>query len=439
MDTLISNVTAVTMNEKMEVLFGAYIGIEHGKIVSISKTAPAEMPTTIIDGTGMVAIPGLINCHTHLATTALRSLLDDVCRAEALQQQLQKEAKMDSRAASAAIKLAIAECLRFGVTSVSDLYYYPEATAQAVAEAGIKANIALSAYRFIDENEEFDFDTDEQCQELLRVVEKWNGHDQGRIRMDAGIWAEYTSNYPLWEALSAYARETGLGMQLHLSESAEENESCLDRTGLSQAELLNCHHLFSVPATVTGCACMTETDRRILGAKKASAVATPIAAAKLGLPQTPITDCVKAGINVALGTGGALECGNLDMFEVIRAAALSSRSAAGDADSMPAPAALMMATVCGARAQGRAAECGMLKAGMDADIVLLDFSAPHLMPCHNVLSGLVFSAKGGDVAMTMVRGNVLYQNGAWPTIDLNAVVQELTEYAIPKLFEDSHH
>ena len=104
---------------------------------------------------------------------------------------------------------------------------------------------------------------------------------------------------------------------------------------------------------------------------------------------------------------------------------------------MPAAAALMMATVCGARAQGRADECGMLKVGYDADIALVDFSAPHLMPCHNVLSGLVFSAKGGDVAMTMVRGKILYQNGIFPTIDLTSVVEELTAYAIPKLFDES--
>ena len=436
MDTLISNVTVVTMNEKMEVLFGAYVGIEGTKIVSISKKAPEEMPATIIDGTGMVAMPGLINCHTHLATTALRSYLDDLSHGEALQKQLQKEAKMDSRAAKAAAKLAIAECLRFGVTSVSDLYYYPEATAQAVSETGIKANIALSSYRFIDENEEFDFETDEQCQELTRVVEKWHGHDDGRIRMDAGIWAEYTSNYPLWEALAAYASEKGIGMQLHLAQSQEEADSCLDRTGLSQAELLSCHRLFSVPTTAAGCACMTETDRKILGKYKVSAVATPIAAAKAGDPATPILDCVKAGMNVALGTGGVIESGNLDLFEVIRATALSVRAAAGKADALPAPAALMMATVCGTRAQGRAEECGMLKEGMDADIVLIDFSAPHLMPCHNVLSALCFSAKGGDVAMTMVRGKVLYQNGQFPTIDLKEVVEELTTYAIPRLFNE---
>ncbi len=436
MDTLISNVTVVTMNEKMDVLFGAYIGIEGKKIVSISKKAPEEMPATIIDGTGMVALPGLINCHTHLASTALRSYLDDVSHGEALEKQLQKEAKMDSRAAKAAAKLAIAECLRFGVTSVSDLYYYPEATAQAADETGIKANIALSSYRFIDENEEFDFETDEQCRELVRVVEKWHGFDHGRIRMDAGIWAEYTSNFPLWESLAAYAAEKGIGIQLHLAQSQEEADSCLDRTGLSQAELLSCHRLFSVPTTAAGCACTTETDRKILGKHKVSAVAAPIAAAKAGHPVTPVLDCVKAGMNVALGTGGVVESSNLDLFEVIRATALSVRSAAGKAEALPAPATLMMATVCGARAQGRAEECGMLKEGMDADIVLVDFSAPHLMPCHNVLSALCFSAKGGDVAMTMVRGRILYQNGQFPTIDLKEVVEELTTYGIPRLFSE---
>ena len=436
MDTLISNVTAVTMNPKMEVLFGAYIGIADGKIVSISKSAPEQPPKTIVDGTGMVAIPGLINCHTHLATSVLRCFTDDLTGSEALEALLQKEAKMDSRTAKAAATLAIAECLRFGTTSVSDLYYYPNATAEAVAESGIKANLALSSYRFIDQNEEFDFDTDEQCQELCRVVDKWHGYDNGRIKIDAGIYAEYTSNYRLWEALAGYACEKGLGLQLHLAESQSEVDSCLDRTGMGPGELLNCHNLFAVPATAAGCTFLEPQERAILGRKKVTAVATPLCAAKNGLPSTPIADCVKAGMNVALGTGGAVECGNLDLFEVIRYAAMAERSRTGDASSLPASAALMMATVTGAQAQGRSGECGMLCEGMDADIVLVDFSAPHLIPCHNVLTGLVWSAKGGDVAMTMVRGRILYQNGSFPTLDLRAAVEELTQYAIPTLFQD---
>ena len=435
MDTLISNVTIVTMNEKMDVLFGAHLGVTDGKIAYIGKTAPSEQPKTIIDGTGMVLIPGLVNCHTHLATSVLRSYCDDLTGREALDEQLKREDKMDSRAAKAAALMGIAECLRFGVTSVSDNYYYPAATAEAAAEAGIKANIALSAYRFIDQNEEFDFETDEQCAELRRVVDKWHGHDNNRIKIDAGIYAEYTSNYKLWEGLVGYAHEQGLGFQLHLAQTENEAESCLDRTGLGPAELLSCHGVFNVPVTAAGCATLSSEEQKLMGKKKATAVACPLEAAKNGNPVTPIIDCVKSGMNVALGTGGAIECGNLDMFEVIRGAAMAVRSMNKDAAALPASAALMMATVCGARAQGRADAVGMIKEGFDADLCLVDFSAPHLMPCHNVLNALVFSAKGGDVAMTMVDGKILYQNGKFPTIDLNAVVEELMTYAIPRLFE----
>ncbi len=432
MDILISNTTIVTMNNRMDVLFGAYLGIEAGKIAYIGKTAPEDQPQTIIDGTGMVLMPGLVDCHTHLATTVLRSYTDELPAHEALDVQLRLEDKMDNRCAKAAATLGIAECLRFGITSVSDLYYYPEATAEAVAESGIKANIALSSYRFIDPSEEFDFETDEQCAFMRSVVEKWHNYDGGRIKIDAGIHAEYTSNYKLWESLVGYAAEQGLGFQLHLAETQSETDSCLDRTGLTPAELLNCHGVFNVPATAAGCGCLTAEDQTLLGKKKATAVATPVAAGKLGHPATPILSCVKAGMNVALGTGGAVECGNLDMFEVLRAAAASARGE----NPLPASAALMMATTCGARAQGRADKIGMIAEGMDADLILVDFSAPHLIPCHNVLSALVYSAKGGDVAMTMVGGKILYQNGQFPTIDLQKVDEDLTAYAIPRAFAE---
>ena len=434
METLISNVTVVTMNEKMDVLFGGYIGIDGGKITYIGKQPPKEQPATIVDGTGMVAMPGLVNCHTHLATTVLRNLLDDAPNAEALEELLKKESKLDSRSAKASALLGIAECLRFGITSVSDLYYYPEATAEAVAQSGIKANLALSSYRFIDENEEFDFETDEQCRELCRLAEKWHGYDDGRIQIDAGLYAEYISNHKLWEGLAAFAREKGLGMQLHLSQTEQEAEDCAERTGLYPGELLNCHGIFDVPVTAADCAALTDEEHALLGKKQLSAVALPIAKAKSGKKSISVLPTVKAGINVALGTDGAVECGNLDMFEVMRVLALTERVAGKDASALPAQAVLMMATVCGARAQQRQESAGMLKEGMDADIILVDFSAPHLMPCHDVMNALVFSAKGGDVAMTMVRGKILYQNGIFPTIDLKEVVEEITDYAMQRLF-----
>lgn len=434
MDTLIANVTLVTMDAGGDVLFGAYVGVTDGKISYIGKTAPEEQPAAIVDGTGTVCMPGLVNCHTHLATTALRSLLDDEKRGAALEQKLSREDRLDRRGAKAASLLGIAECLRFGITSVSDLYYYPDAMAEAAAEAGIKANVALSAYRYIDACEDFDFETDAQCRAVCETVEKWHNYDNGRIRVDAGILSEYTGNYPLWEGLADYAAEKGLGFQLHLARTDAETENCLDRTGLTGAALLDCHRVFTVPACVTGGGGLTQEDRVLLGKRKASLAITPLADAKAGIPCAPVIPAVKAGMNVALGTGGAVDCGNLDLFEVMRFAAFAERTRMGDPAAMPAPAVLMMATLCGARAQGREKECGILRVGMDADLILVDFTAPHLMPCHNVQSGLVFSAKGGDVAMTMVRGKILYQNGKFPTIDLGAVVKEMTGYVIPRLF-----
>ena len=121
----------------------------------------------------------------------------------------------------------------------------------------------------------------------------------------------------------------------------------------------------------------------------------------------------------------------------MKAAALLAKAQHKDAAALPAEAVLMMATVCGAKAQGRDRECGMIKLGMDADLILVDFNQPHLIPCHNVLSSLVYSASGQDVALTMVRGRVLYAAGKYATIDLGAVMQELHDYAIPTVFSDA--
>ena len=111
-----------------------------------------------------------------------------------------------------------------------------------------------------------------------------------------------------------------------------------------------------------------------------------------------------------------------------------AKGVTGDPKALPAAAAVMMATVCGARAQGREAECGMMKVGMDADLIMLDFTQPHLMPCHNVLSHLAYAVSGHDVVLTMVRGKILYAAGKYPTIDLESVVHELAAYVMPHIF-----
>ena len=435
MDTLFSHATIVTMDESMHIYRDGFVGVTDGKIIHVGKNPPPknDLPEKIVDATGMVLMPGLINCHTHLPMNILRGYADDSALDTWLRDYIFPcEDRLDDRTAKAAAQLAIAECLRFGVTSVSDMYDHENVIAEAVAESGIKANLARGMTMFL--GDEFDFEKFPGCQEMVALHRDWDGFDNGRIRVEASIHAEYTSTYQLWDALAEYAINEGLRMQLHLSETKKEQEECLDKYGLTPAELFYCHHVLDVPVTAAHCVWLTEEDMGLLARSGASAVHCPISNLKLASGTADVTAMVKAGMNVCLGTDSAASNNNLDLFEEMKAASLLAKGKSGDPTALPAPAALMMATVCGARAQGREQECGMIKTGMDADLILLDFTAPHLMPCHSVMSDLVYSASGHDVAMTMVRGKVLYSAGRWPTIDLSAAVRELADHGIPLVF-----
>ena len=432
MDTLFSNVTVVTMDEELRVLFSAFVGVTDGKISYLAKEAPQEQPKQIINGEGMVLMPGLINCHTHLPMSPLRGYADDVDLATWLNDYIfPREDRLDGRCVKAATLLSIAECLRFGTTSVSDMYYFCDEVAQAVAESGIKANISRAITYFGDD---FDFEKDSRCQELVALKEKWHGYDNSRIRIEAAIHGEYTSNHQVWEQVSDYAKAEGLRMHVHLSETKAEHEGAKERHGLTPAQVLDCHRVFDVPAIAAHCVWVEDEDMKLLAKRGVSAVHNPCSNLKLASGCARVQDMVKAGMNVALGTDSNASNNTLDLFEEIRAATYMAKGASLEPKALPAQAALLMATVCGARAQGRQDECGMVKVGLDADLILLDFTQPHLMPCHNVMSHLAYCVNGHDVVMTMVRGKILYSAGKYHTIDLNAVVKEFADYVMPKMF-----
>lgn len=434
MDTLFSNVTVVTMDEDLRVLFAAFVGVTDGKISFLSRKAPTEQPAQIINGEGMVLMPGLINCHTHLAMSPLRGYADDVALDVWLNDYMfPKEDLLDGRCVKAATLLSLAECLRFGTTSVSDMYYFCDEICEAVAQSGIKANVSRAVTFF---GEDFDFEKDNRCQEMVALKNKWHGYDNGRIKVEASIHGEYTSDCRVWEALSEYALSEGIGMHVHLSETKAEHEACKERYGLTPAQVLDCHHAFDMPAIAAHCVWLEPEDMKLLAKRKVSAVHNPCSNLKLASGCAKVEDMIRAGMNVALGTDSSASNNNLDMFEEIKAATFMAKGASLDPKALPAQAALMMATVCGARAQHREAECGMIKLGMDADLILLDFTQPHLMPCHNVMSHLAYAVSGHDVVMTMVRGKILYAAGKYLTIDLESVVRELAEYVMPRMFSD---
>ena len=434
MDTLFSHATIVTMDARMSLWVDAFLGVTDGKITYLGKKAPEEKPAQIIDATGMVLMPGLINCHTHMPMSIVRGYADDLSLQDWLQYKIVPlEKNLNDRIIKSATLLAIAEALRFGTTSFTDMYRFSDAVAQAVAESGIKANLCQHEDYFGDPDE-YDREKDPFFRQTAALHEKWHGYDNGRIRVNTCIHAEYTSSYPLWDAVAEYSINENLPVHVHLSETKREHEACKEHYGLTPAQVLDCHHVFDKGGFAAHCVWLEEDDMKLLAKRGVSAVHCPISNMKLASGAADVMGMVKNGMNVCLGTDSVASNNNLDLFEEIKCAALMAKCKTLDAAAVPAEAVLMMATVCGARAQGRQDECGQIKEGMDADLILLDFNQPHLIPCHNVLSSLAYAASGHDVVMTMVRGKILYFAGKYPTIDLAAVAQELHDYAIPTVF-----
>jgi len=438
MDLLFRDVTAVTLDKYCTVLRRAYVGVTAGKIVYVDKTPPEEpaVPQAtvarVIDGRGKVLTPGLINAHTHLPMTLLRGTADDADLHHWLFDHIfPAEARLDNRAARAGTLLALAECAASGTVSVTDMYEFSDDIAACVDESGMKANLSRG---MLCPDGRFDAAADRRYRDTLDLIDTWHGYDGGRILAESSVHAEYTSPPALWEAAAALARERGIGMHVHLSETQNEHEECFRRHGLTPAAVLDRYGVFGTRTTAAHGVWLTDDDMNILAEKGASVAHCPVSNLKLASGVARVSDMLAHGVNVALGTDGAASNNTLDMWEEIRAACLLAKNLGGAPDRFTAPQALALAVTNGARAQGRERETGQIAVGFDADLVLIDFDRPHLTPCQNPLSHLTYAVRGGDVVMTLVRGRAVYENGAFPTIDVEKAKWEAVNYALPLIF-----
>ncbi|MCL2748022.1 MAG: amidohydrolase [Oscillospiraceae bacterium] len=436
MDYLFRDVVAVLMDRDHSVLRGAYVGVEAGRIAYVGNTPPgtdaASGVARAIDGRGCVLMPGLINAHTHLPMTLLRGHADDAPLASWLSDHIwPAEARLDSRAVRAGTMLALAELLASGTVSVSDMYYFCDDIAACVAQSGLKANLSRA---LMCPDGAFDAAHDERLREAVKLYADWHGFDDGRIVVEASIHAEYTSPPALWEAAARLALDNGMGMHVHVSETHREHEECLSRWGLTPTEVLDRHGAFGARTTVAHGVWLTGGDMDILAARGASVAHCPVSNLKLACGVARVSDMMSRGVNVALGTDSAASNNSLDLWEEVKTAALLAKNENGAPELFTAPDALSLAVTHGAQAQGRAKETGQIAVGFDADLILLDFDKPHLSPCRDPLSHLAYATRGSDVAMTMVRGKILYENGSFPTIDVEKAKWEAEHYALPLIF-----
>ncbi len=432
MGSLFADVTAVLMDGAHTVLPHAYVQVEGGKIAYVGQTRPQEFAGEEIPGGSRVLLPGFVNAHSHIPMTLMRGYGGGHDLQDWLQNYIfPAEARWDPRALRAATRLGAAEMIASGITCVADMYMGCHTVIEELVRAGLSANVCCGATQFTPE-------TDPERMADVRfhreLTERWHGYGDGQIAIDASVHAEYTSYQApaLWEWMARYAADHGQGVHVHLSETEREHRECLERHGLTPAALFERRGLWEPRAIAAHCVWTTPEDWAILARHGVSVVHNPTSNLKLGSGVAPVPAMVRAGVNVALGTDGVSSNNATDFFFDMKLAAILHNGVERDPLAVTAWQALEMATVNGARALGR--RTGRVEAGYDADLILVDFDAPNLIPCHDVAENLVFSAQGANVVMNMCRGRVIYREGRFLTIDLDEVKRELADYAMPKLF-----
>ena len=401
-----------------------FVAVEDGRITSVGTARPEGRYDRTVDGRGRLLAPGLVNAHCHAAMTIFRGYGEDLPLDRWLGERIfPAEDRLHDRAVYLGTKLAIAEMLAAGVTSFSDMYFFCDATARAVAETGIKANLSRSVVSF-DENA--DYRTDPRVSEGLSLFRDWNGAEDGRILVDLSLHAEYTNKAAAVRVIAEEAARLGTRVQIHLSETEKEHRECLGRNGVTPTGFFLQNGLFEVPVVAAHCVYLEEEDRAILASHGATAVHNPVSNLKLGSGVMPLADTLAAGVNVALGTDGAASNNRLDLLREMQTALRLAKGTTGRPDCLTAGEAIPLATENGARAQGRP-DTGRIAVGARADLALYDLRGAHNLPVVTPEAALAYSASSADVCLTMVDGRILYENGEFYAQDVEKLKAEFAE------------
>ncbi|MEE1199574.1 MAG: amidohydrolase [Christensenellales bacterium] len=399
-----------------------YLGIDGDTICFVGAKRPEEHFDETRDMTGKVLMPGLVNSHCHAAMVLLRGVGSDLPLDRWLYEKVFPiEGRMKPEDVAAGNELAMMEMIASGVTSFTDMYMEPATLIEVNERVGMKVNVCRVIQSFSEG------DRPEDCaaiQESIDLYEKMNGAQEGRVKIDFAVHAEYTCTDAIAagyaERIRPYIGEDAR-IHIHLSETEKEHSECIQRHGMTPTAWFEKMGILDLPACAAHCVEVTPEDIAILKRRGASIMHNPTSNMKLGSGFAPIPELLKAGINVTLGTDGAASNNNLNMFEEMHLAAIITNGYRRDAVLMPPEQVLKMATVNGAKLQGRE-DTGCLQVGKKADVIAVDFrNKPHLYPAIDPVSLLVYSAQASDVCMTMVDGKILYEDGKYTTLDPDRV------------------
>lgn len=400
-----------------------YLGTSHPDTLRNDESGQTYSYDETFDGRGKLLIPGLYNAHSHVPMTLLRGMGENMPLDRWLNDAIFPfEALMTDEDAYFATLAGIAEMLRFGVVSCTDMYYHSEARARAVIESGAKCNLGHSV---LDFDPDISYDQIPESAKNKELVAEFHGAANGRLLVDYNLHAEYTSTEKVARGLAQAAKEQGVRMQVHVCETASEVQGCKERhNGMTPVEYLAECGIFDVPTTAAHCVWLTEHDRSILAEKGVFVATCPASNAKLGSGIASVVAMREAGIMVALGTDGVASNNNHNMFKDIYLLALMERAQKANPLGLSSSDLIQIATRNGALSQGRT-DCGNIAVGNKADLIVLDIDTPWMKPVDDLVGALIYSAQGSDVVLTMVDGEVLYKNGEYLTIDVERALSEV--------------
>ena len=395
--------------------------VSQGEIVDVLPTAAAEryrarrrvaLPHHLL-------IPGLVNLHTHAAMTLLRGLADDRPLMDWLRNHIWPT---ELRLASPdfvrdGTLLACAEMLRGGITCFNDMYFFPEAAAQAALASGIRAALGIITIEF---RSPYASDADDYLHKGLALRDSLRG--EPRLSFCLAPHAPYSVSDATLARIATYAAELDVPVHIHLHETADEIRDSVAEHGIRPLQRLRKAGLLDPGLIAVHGVHLTAEEIELLAAHGCHVAHCPSSNLKLASGIAPIPALQRRGVNVGLGTDGAASNNRLDLLQEMRLAALLAKVASGDATAAAAHAVLEMATLNGARALGLDDHIGSLSPGKRADVVALNFAVPELAPCYDPLSHLVYAAGREHVTHVWVDGELLLEDGVLTRLDQEPIL-----------------
>ena len=424
MSILIKQGCILTQDENRMQLHGD-IYIEDEYIVQVS-----DKPLTVeaeykINGKGKLVTPGLINLHTHVPMTLLRGYGDDMALTPWLEEKIWPvEAKLTSETVSSGTKLGLLEMIASGTTTFLDMYFFEDTIARVTEEAGVRGFLGFGILDY--GTPEFPFEKlFSACESFIR---KWRNNSL--ITPVVAPHGTYTCNPETLKRARELAEKYDVPLHIHCSETRDEVYTVMRNYGKRPVEILRETGLLSEKMVLAHCGWITKNEVYEIAKNGASVAHCPVSNMKIATGGVaPIPEFLSAGVNVGLGTDGAASNNTLDMFETMKFAALIQKQHRWDPQVLPAQTVFDFATIMGAKALGIEKEIGSIEEGKKADIILIDLSKPHLTPCHDPVSHIVYAARGSDVYATIVNGQPLMIDREFLTIDPYKAMEDAKRHA----------